>query len=159
MGILDTNHLSCCGIVRYYPKFPPMIVLSALLCKRDRVHFFSSCASGKQRLTMFDPCCRVAMLGVLWSLAIPVDMLDAGKVPAGGRYPFESQWLVFPDSGKRPRGWTGAVRLESMPGPAMSREWLGWGGFSCSAIRARTTMRMAEKNPGTRRSVSGYTLW
>jgi len=34
MGILDTNHSSCCGIVKYYPKFLPVIVLYALLCKK-----------------------------------------------------------------------------------------------------------------------------
>ena len=53
-GLLETNHLSCCGIVKYYPKLLPMIVLSALLCKKS-----PNCASGKQRPTMFDPCCYV----------------------------------------------------------------------------------------------------
>ena len=34
IGILDTNHSSCCDIVKYYSKFLPIIVLSALLCQK-----------------------------------------------------------------------------------------------------------------------------
>jgi len=35
MGILDMNHSSFCGIVKYCPNLLPMIILSALLCKKD----------------------------------------------------------------------------------------------------------------------------
>jgi len=34
-GLLETNHSFCCGIVKYYPKLLPMIVLSALLILLD----------------------------------------------------------------------------------------------------------------------------
>jgi len=44
MGILDSNHSSRCGIVKYYPTSLPMIISSAA------VYY----ASGKQRITMFD---------------------------------------------------------------------------------------------------------
>ena len=37
MGILDINDSSFCGIVKYYTKLLPMIVLSALLCKKDPI--------------------------------------------------------------------------------------------------------------------------
>jgi len=37
MGILDMNDSSVCGIVKYYPNLLPMIVLSALLCKKDPI--------------------------------------------------------------------------------------------------------------------------
>ena len=38
------------------------------------------------------------------------------------------------------------MRKESTPGPVMSREWFGWGGFPCSVIQAKTAMFMAVKN-------------
>jgi len=53
MGILDINDSSFYGIVKYYTKLLPMIVLSAVLC---------NCASGKQRLPMFDPAHVVAFI-------------------------------------------------------------------------------------------------
>jgi len=61
MGILDINDLSFCSIVKYYTKLLPMIVLSALLC---------NCASGKQRLPMFDPCCCTSGT-LIWGLSGP----------------------------------------------------------------------------------------
>jgi len=54
-----------------------MIISSALLRKKYTVRFFISCASGKQRLTIFDPRCRVhcldgvAMLSHLWRIMEP----------------------------------------------------------------------------------------
>ena len=82
MGILDTDHSSCCGIVKYSPKLLPMIVV-----KKDPVHYFSSCASGKQRLSRVvafilqtaSQC--LVTCGGLWNLATPMDMLDAEKIP------------------------------------------------------------------------------
>jgi len=37
MGILDMNESSVCGIVKYYPNLLSIIVLSALLCKKDPI--------------------------------------------------------------------------------------------------------------------------
>jgi len=45
---------------------------------------------------------------------------------------------------------------ESTPGPIMTREWLGWEGFPCSIIRARTTMRMAENQAPRRAQVNEW---
>jgi len=53
MGILAINDSSFYGIVKYYIKSLAMIVLSVLLC---------DCASGKQRLPMFDPAHVVAFI-------------------------------------------------------------------------------------------------
>jgi len=89
MGILGMNHSSCYGIVKCYPKFLPMILLSALLCNNDPFYFFSSLASGKQRLTLFDPCIHsldgVAMPSHLWRIMEPCD--SSGQERAGWRKP------------------------------------------------------------------------
>ena len=101
----------------------------------------------------------------LWSIASPMDMLDAEKVPAGGILDGRLGERMagasccherYPHPIKRSRGWSSAVRGESTPCPVTSRERLGWGGFPRSVIRAKKTMFMAVKNPGARKSVSSH---
>jgi len=148
MGILDTNHSSCCGIVKILPKIP---IDDCFYLPRCVNHFFSFHAQVVNKGSPADPhrvLDGVTMLSRLWRIMEPCDssghcMLDAENVPAGGilweRMIYD--WCppltrAVPGLGRvgDQEGNSGAVRRQSTPGPGMSRKWLGWGGFSCSVI-------------------------